>query len=63
MGKRVAKHNSKILRNTINPTPKPKANCNCQISKKADCPMPGQCNQNGAIYEATVATDNGVVES
>ena len=25
--------------------------------------MSGQCNQNGAIYEATVATDNGVVES
>ena len=25
--------------------------------------MPGYCNQNGAIYEATVATDDDVVES
>ena len=56
-------HNSKILKNKVNPTPKPKANCNCQTSKKADCPMPGECNQNGAVYEATVATDDGKVES
>ena len=63
MGRRVAMHNSKILKNKVNPTPKPKANCNCQTSKKADCPMPGECNQNGAIYEATVATDDGKVES
>ena len=56
-------HNSKILKTARNPTPKPKATCNCQISKKADCPVPGACNQDGAIYEATVKTDDSRVES
>jgi hypothetical protein len=63
MGRRLSMHNSKILKTARNPTPKPKATCNCQISKKADCPVPGACNQDGAIYEATVETDDSRVES
>ena len=63
MGRRLSMHNSKILKTAINPTPKPKATCNCQISKKADCPVPGACNQDGAIYEATVKTDDSRIES
>ena len=63
MGRKLSMHNSKILKNATTDAPKPKATCNCQISKKADCPMPGRCNQNGAVYEATVRTDDGRVES
>ena len=33
------------------------------MSKKAECPIPGACNQDGAIYEAKVATNDGRVES
>ena len=62
MGNRLSKHNAKML-SSANPKPNPKATCNCQRSKKADCPMPGACNQDGAIYEATVKTDDGRVES
>ena len=63
MGRKIANHNSKILRQTCNPTPKPQATCNCQKSKKADCPIPGACNQAGVVYEATVATADGRTES
>ena len=63
MGSIVAKHNSKILRNTATNQPKPAANCNCQKSLKKDCPMPGECNQDGAIYQATMTTNDGKVET
>ena len=56
----IAKHNSKILR-SANPQPKPKASCNCQ--SKPDCPVPGECNQDGAIYQATVASTGGRIET
>ena len=35
----------------------------CQVTKKADCPIPGACNQDGAVYEATVSTSDGQTES
>ena len=63
MGRRLAKHNSKIIRKEISPTIKPQSTCNCQVSKKQDCPVPGACNTNGVIYEAIVKTDDGEVES
>ena len=60
MGSIIARHNSKLLR-SANPQPKPKASCNCQ--DKLECPIPGQCTQNGAIYQATVASTGGRTES
>ena len=30
--------------------------CNCQKSKKQDCPIPGGCNQDGVVYQATVTS-------
>ena len=60
MGSVIARHNSKILR-SANPQPKPKATCNCQ--NKPECPVPGECNQNGAIYQATVASAGGRAET
>ena len=61
MGSVVAKHNKKILRNSSNAQPKPRATCNCQ--KKEDCPVPGECNQDGAIYQATVSSAGGREET
>ena len=63
MGSIVAKHNSKILRSTATTQPKPPAHCNCQNALKKDCPMPGECNQDGAVYQTTVATNKGGVET
>ena len=63
MGRRLASHNSKILKQVANPTPKPQAVCNCQKSLKDQCPVPGACNQDGAVYESTVATNDGKMES
>ena len=62
MGRKLANHNSKILRDIVNPTPRPAATCNCQRSRKAECPVPGACNQDGAVYQATVSTNDGRIE-
>ena len=64
MGRKIANQNSKILKAAApNPTPQPKATCNCQKSRKAECPVPGECKQDGAVYQATVTTNDGQVES
>ena len=38
---------------------KPKAVCNYR--NKQDCPVPGQFNQNGVVYQATVTSNTGRV--
>ena len=63
MGCILAKHNSRILKQTATTQPKPKSNCNCQNRFKQSCPIPGKCNTNGVIYQATVTTDNGGLET
>ena len=63
MGRRLATHNSKVLKSVLDTVPKPQASCNCQTTKKADCPLPGACNQDGVVYEATVQTTDGQTES
>ena len=47
----------------MDPAPPPKAGCNCQKSKKADCPLPGECTMDGVVYEAVVTTSDGQRES
>ena len=38
--------------------------CNCQRSRRDECPMPGQCYIMNVIYECTVTrADNGHVET
>ena len=59
MGSYISKHNSKILRAENEAHPKPPPSCNCQKSRKNQCPVPGACNQEGVIYQATV-TSQGV---
>ena len=63
MGRKVSNHNNKVLKGYTNSTPQAPASCNCQINSKQDCPMPGACNQDGAIYEAIVSTKDGRRES
>ena len=63
MGAHVARHNSKILR-AINGAPKRSPpSCNCQKSKKSDCPLPGACNQEGVVYQAIVENNKGDIET
>ena len=63
MGRKLANHNSKTLKTFANPAPQRQAVCNCQKSRKHECPLPGACNQDGAIYQATVSADDGREES
>ena len=55
----ISKHNSKFLKSSATTQSKPKAVCNCR--NKQDCPVPGQCNQNGVVYQATVTSNTGRV--
>ena len=59
MGSYVAKHNSKVLRQENGSKQKIPPSCNCQKSKKKDCPVPGACNQSGVVYKATVTSEGG----
>ena len=62
MGRKVANHNSKVLRNYTNNNTRSPPNCNCQKSKRHECPVPGACNEDGVIYQAKVTTSDGKVE-
>ena len=53
----VARHNPKVLKKSGTTQPKPKATCNCQ--KEEDCPVPGEYNPDGAIYQTTVSSAGG----
>ena len=63
MGRRIASHNAKLLKSGREAPQNTPPSCNRQVSKKAECPIPGACNQNGAVYEAKVTTEDGRVES
>ena len=52
----ISKHNSKTLKNSNTTPDEPPPTCNCQPSRKVDCPFPGKCNQFNVIYQATVKT-------
>ena len=44
----VDRHNAKLLNqdnNNIN-----RDRCNCQVSKKKDCPLPGRCSAKDLVY-------------
>ena len=63
MGSVVAKHNAKIMKNSATAARRTPANCNCRTSKKPVCPMPGKCNQDGVVYQATITSDGGRSEN
>ena len=47
MGSYIAKHNSKILKQNSDQQTKPQPRCNCQKSKKSECPVPGDATNEG----------------
>ena len=63
MGAYVARHNSKVLKHSQGGQSHPPPSCNCQKSKRQDCPLPGACNQNGVVYQATVTNTRGDIET
>ena len=56
MKAKIARHNKKILKNA-DKAKRPKPTCNCR--SKPECPIPGECNQSGVVYQATVKNDIG----
>ena len=62
MGAHVAKHNAKLLSSAKPRGGRKQPSCNCQKSKVGDCPIPGACNTDGAVYQATVTNNKGEEE-
>ena len=56
MRAQISRHNTKILREAGKGNVRPQPKCNCQITQRAACPIPGACNQRGVVYQARVAT-------
>ena len=53
MGRHVAKHNNKVLQQALFGD-RVAPHCNCQRSRKADCPVPGKCTATNVVYYAVV---------
>ena len=58
MGRYLARHNAKILNKSYGGKNQRTPKCNCQKSRKGECPIPGECNQKGVIYQAQVDVPN-----
>ena len=63
IGAQISKHNQKVLRQSQGGAAKPPPSCNCQKRFKKDCPIPGACNQDGVVYQATVTNNKGEWEN
>ena len=59
----MANHNNKVLRSFTNNNQNTPATCNCQKTKKHECPVTGACNENGLTYQTKVTTSDGETES
>ena len=59
----MAKHNAKILNGEKDGGARKPPSCNCQKSKLKDCPLPGACNSDGVVYQATVRNSLGGEET
>ena len=63
LGAIIARHNSKILKGAEGVQQKRQSDCNCQISKREKCPVPGECDSLGVVYQASVTNDQGRKET
>ena len=63
IGAQISKHNQKVLRQSQGGAAKPPPSCNCQKRFRKDCPIPGACNQDGVVYQATVTNNKGEGEN
>ena len=48
----IDRHNAKVLNRNNND--QPEIRCNCLVSRKEDCPIPGRCTTPSVVYRATV---------
>ena len=67
MGRHISKHNNQILQQKLvekNPGLREVPNCNCRgAERRANCPLPGQCNVSNVVYRCHVSTPDGNTET
>ena len=50
----IDRHNTSVMKTLDNNNNIRSERCNCQVSKKADCPLPGRCAVEDVVYKASV---------
>ena len=54
----IDRHNTKVMKqldnNYNNNNTSNRERCNCQVSRKQDCPLPGRCTAEDVVYKASV---------
>jgi hypothetical protein len=50
----VERHNANLLNEDNSNNDISRDRCNCQVSRKKDCPLPGRCSAKDVVYKATV---------
>ena len=61
VGGEISRHNSKLLRSEAEAPPAPR--CNCQKSKKSNCPLPDYCTVQCVVYRALITAEDQSVET
>ena len=61
MGGEISRHNSKLLKSEAEAPPAPR--CNCQKSKKSNCPLPDYCTVQCVVYRALVTAEDQSIET
>ena len=60
LARKISAHNSKIIQGDSN-SESEKGGCNCRV--KNDCPVGGECQRMGVVYQAEVTRDDGKVDT
>ena len=55
MARQVSRKNGRVLKQRVAPPP---PSCNCQRSRKANCPVPGKCTMKDVCYRCEVTRDD-----
>ena len=67
MNKILTKHNQKVLNDhqkQMYPQQNTDLHCNCQSSRKANCPLPGRCSVTNLVYRASITRlDNNTTKT
>ena len=67
MNKILTKHNQKVLNDhhrQMYPQQNTDLYCKCQVSRKANCPLPGRCSVTNLVYRASITRlDNNTTKT
>ena len=55
MASQISRKNGRVKKQNVEPTP---PTCNCQVSRKPNCPVPGKCTATNVCYHCRVERED-----